>query len=68
DSDVSLKVMDDKGSSHNVVLDTGALGNVALLATIDNSSPVGAKLINSSKAGTLKGLKNLEQLLEIINS
>lgn len=68
DSDVSLNVMDDQGSSHNVVLDTGALGNVAVLATIDNSSPVGAKLINSSKAGTLKGLKTLEDLMEIINS
>jgi len=63
DSDVSLNVMDDKGSSHNVALDTGALGNVALLATIDR-----AKLINSSKAGTLKGLKTLEHLMEIINS
>jgi len=68
DSDVSLNVMDDKGASHNVLLDTGALGNVALLATIDNSSPIGAKLINSSKAGTLKGLKTLEDVMEIINS
>jgi len=60
--------MDNKGASHNVLLDTGALGNVALLATIDNSSPIGAKLINSSKAGTLKGLKTLEDVMEIINS
>lgn len=66
DSDVSLHLMDDKGDSHNVLLDTGDMGNVALIATIDNSSPVGAKLINSSKAGTLKGLKNLDQLMEII--
>lgn len=67
DSDVNLSVMDDKGNSHNVVLDTGEMGNVALLATIDNSSPIGAKLVNSSKAGTLKGLKNLEDLMGIIN-
>ena len=67
DSDVSLSVTDDKGTSHNVTLDTGSLGNVALIATIDNSNAVGAKLINDSKAGTLKGLKTLQQLLDIIN-
>ena len=66
DSDVNLTVLDDKGTSHNVSLDTGDMGNVALLAVIDNSSPVGAKLVNASKAGTLKGLKNLQQLMEII--
>ncbi len=66
DSDVSLTLMDDKGTSHSVNLDTGDMGNVALLATIDNSSPVGAKLVNSSKAGTLKGLTNLQQLIDII--
>ncbi len=68
DSDVSLSVIDDKGTSHNITLDTGELGNVALLATIDNASPVGAKLINSSKAGTLKGLNNLQDLMNIINN
>lgn len=68
DSDVNLSVIDDKGNSHDVTFDTGDTGNVALIATIDNSSPVGAKLINSSKAGTLKGLNNLEQLMDIINS
>lgn len=66
DSDVSLSVIDDKGNSHNVTLDTGEMGNVAVLATIDNSSPVGAKLVNESKAGTLKGLSKLQQLLDII--
>lgn len=67
ESDVNMTLMDDKGNSHNVNLDTGDMGNVALLATIDNSSPVGAKLVNSSKAGTLKGLKTLQQLMDIIN-
>ncbi|OQX17061.1 MAG: hypothetical protein BWK80_39700 [Desulfobacteraceae bacterium IS3] len=66
DSDVSLTVTDDKGISHKVTLDTGDLGNVALIATIDNTSPIGAKLINASKAGTLKGLKTLQQLIDII--
>lgn len=67
DSDVKLSLIDDKGMTYNVVLDTGDMGNVALIATIDNSSPVGATLINSSKAGTLKGLNNLQQLVDIIS-
>ena len=66
DSDVTLSVMDDTGNTHNVTLDTGDIGNVALIATIDNSSPIGAKLINSSKAGTLKGLKTLDQLFTLV--
>ncbi len=66
DSDVTLAVMDDQGATHEVSLDTGDMGNVALLATIDNSSPIGAKLVNASKAGTLKGLKNIQQLVDII--
>jgi len=68
DSDVSLSVMDDKGNSHDINLDTGDMGNVALLATIDNTSPIGIKLINDSKAGTLKGLQNLQELMNIIQS
>jgi len=68
ESDVSLNVMDDRGTSHDVALDTGGMGNVALIATIDNSSPVGAQLVNTSKAGTLKGLTNLNQLVAIIES
>jgi len=68
ESDVRLSVADDRGVNHNVILNTGDLGNVALIATIDNTSPIGAKLINSSKAGTLKGLKTLEQLLNIIKN
>jgi len=68
DSDVSLSIMDDTGTAHDVTLDTGDMGNVAVLATIDNSSPIGAKLVNSSKAGTLKGLNKLDDLMEVINS
>ena len=67
DSDVMLAVMDDSGNTHDVALDTGDMGNIALLATIDNSGPIGAKLVNSSKAGTLKGLNKLEDLMAIIN-
>ena len=68
DSDITLTIMDDKGTSHNMGLDTGDLGNVALIATIDNTSPIGPKLINSSKAGTIVGLSNLQQLLDFIIS
>ena len=68
DSDVTLTIMDDKGTSHSINLDTVDLGNVALIATIDNTSPIGAKLINSSKAGTIEGLTNLQQLLNFIIS
>ena len=68
ESDVSLSVVDDKGGSFDLSLDTGDLGNVAVLATIDNSNPIGAKLANTSKAGTLKGLNNLDQLIDIIQN
>ena len=68
DSDVVLSVIDDKGTSYNVTLNTGDMGNVAVIATIDNSSPIGAKLENTSKAGTLKGLKTLEDLMSIVQS
>jgi len=67
ESDVILSVIDDKGNSHNVNLDTGEMGNVAIIATIDNTSPIGAKLINTSKSGILKGFKKLDSLLAIIN-
>lgn len=65
DSDVTLSVMDDSGTTHNVTLDTGDMGNVALIATIEVGA-IGPKLVNSSRAGTLKGLQNLNQLLGII--
>ena len=67
-SDVSVSLTDDTGTSHSVTLDTGDMGNVCLVATIDNSGAMGANLVNSSKAGTLKGLSNLDQLMSIIQS
>lgn len=65
DSDVKLSVMDDRGTTHNVSLETGMTGNVACIATITNG-PVGAQLVNTSSAGTLKGLSNLQQLLDVV--
>ncbi|MFV2070709.1 MAG: hypothetical protein ACC645_27380 [Pirellulales bacterium] len=65
-SDVVVTLTDDSGTSHEVSLDTGEMGNVCLVATIDNSGAMGANFINSSKGGTLKGLANLDQLMDII--
>lgn len=66
DSDIRLSIIDNSGKSITVTVDTGEMGNVCCIATIDNTSPLGAKLINASQVGTLKGLKRLEQLLEIV--
>lgn len=62
-SDASVTLMDDSGMHHEVKLVTGDIGNACIIATIDNSSPMGAKLVNTSRAGTLKGLSTLDQLL-----
>ena len=67
-SDVKIAIMDDTGTDHAAILETGTTGNVAIVATLDNSSPMGAKLVNVSKAGTLKELKKLDQLFDIINA
>jgi hypothetical protein len=60
--------MDESGTNHSVSLDTGDTGNTCLVATIDNTNAMGASFINASKAGTLKGLSSLDQLMSIINS
>jgi len=67
-SDVTVSLMDDSGTNHDVKLDSGDTGNICVVASIDNSSPMGAKLVNESKAGTLKGLSNLDQIMAIVNS
>ena len=67
DSDVKVSLMDDKGTNHQVTLDTGDIGNVCIMAHIDNTSPLGAKLVNTSKVGTLKGLSNSDQLFSLLD-
>lgn len=67
-SDVTVSLTDDKGTNHVVSLDTGDTGNTCVVATVDNSSAMGAKFVNISKAGTLKGLKGLDQLMQIIKN
>lgn len=66
DSDIQLHLQDDNGKTYQVALNTGGTGNVAVIATIDNTDPLGPRLINTSKTGTLNGLKKLQQLLDII--
>ncbi len=66
-SDAAVTLMDDSGTHHEVKLVTGDIGNACVIATIDNSSPMGAKIVNTSRAGTLKGLKSLDQLAPIID-
>jgi uncharacterized protein involved in tellurium resistance len=65
---VKLSLKDDTGADHSVSLDGGSMANVVVIASIDNSSPIGPKLVNASKSGTLKGLKSDQQLWDIVNS
>ena len=65
-SDVSVSLMDDSGAGHDVKLDAGAIGNTAVVAKIDCTSPMGASFINCSEATTLKGL-NFEGISAICN-
>lgn len=65
---VKVELVDNNSTSHAVKLDGNPIANVVVIATIDNSSPIGAKLINTSKSGVLKGLSNSQQILDIANS
>jgi uncharacterized protein involved in tellurium resistance len=47
--DAQVTVMDDRGEAVEVPLDSETLGTVAHIAEIDNSSPMGAKLINRNE-------------------
>lgn len=55
-STAHVEIMDQKGVKHDVKIDTGDAGNVCIIATIDLTDAMGPQLINTSKAGTLKGL------------
>lgn len=67
-SDLKITITDNTNASFEAPLATSDVANVVLLATIDNSSPIGAKLTNVSKAATLKGFTNSDQLWAIVNS
>ena len=66
-SDVKITAMNQDGTEIPVSLDGGS-GNVSIVACIDNTSPMGAKVVNESKCGLVKevtGDNFLSQLLEI---
>jgi len=68
ESDVTVAIKDGAGKQHSVKLDSGDMANVCVVAQIDNSNVGKPKLINTSKAGTLKGLSNSSQIWNIIQS
>lgn len=53
--DGGVVVMDDKGESVAVPLNSTDRGHVAVIAKIDNTSPMGAKLINMNNVMDLTG-------------
>ena len=57
--DLNMTVIDDKGEYKLPLVDQRQ-GNTALVLTIDNTSPVLSKLINSSEVTTLSGLNPTE--------
>lgn len=68
DYDGGITVIDDKGESVAVPLDSTDKGQVAVIAKIDNTSAMGAKLINENKiidlgtfVSTIPGAKLLVQ-------
>ena len=69
-TDVKLVLTDNTGTSHQTKLDTGDMGNVAVVATIDTTDPIGPKLVNTSKVGTLKKWDKtaFPDLLAIVNA
>lgn len=49
DYDGHVMLMDDTGQSFGVPLDSAEKGHVAVIAKLDSSSPIGAKLINQNR-------------------
>jgi uncharacterized protein involved in tellurium resistance len=47
--DGGVVIMDDKGESVAIPLNSSDKGHVAVIAKIDNSSPMGAKLVNENR-------------------
>ena len=64
--DLHMTVIDDKGEYKLPLVDQRQ-GNTALVLTIDNTSPVLSKLINSSEVTTLSGL-NPSELMGFLKS
>jgi hypothetical protein len=62
-----MTVIDDKGDYKLPLVDQRQ-GNTALVLTIDNTSPVLSKLINSSEVTTLSGLNPAELMSFLKNT
>jgi uncharacterized protein involved in tellurium resistance len=58
-----ISIMDDKGNNFEVPLVNEVNGNCALIAKIDNSSPISIKLLNASRSTILPGLVGQEDAL-----
>lgn len=56
--DGHVMLMDDSGESFGVPLDSTDKGHAVVIAKIDNSSPMGAKLINENSVMTLSDFFN----------
>jgi uncharacterized protein involved in tellurium resistance len=66
--DGGVIVLDDKGESVAVPLDSSDQGFVAIIARIDNSSPMGAKLINENRVIDLGTFASTIPGAEVITS
>jgi hypothetical protein len=66
DSDVRLTLSNAANKAIAMSIDAGEKGKVCYLACLDNSGPWGTKLVNTSLAETLKGLKTVDQLLALV--
>ena len=66
DRDMRLTLSNAAGKQIAMSIDTGEQGNVCYLACLENGGPWGTKLVNTSLAGTLKGLKTVDQLLALV--
>lgn len=57
EDNLSIEILDDKGTAHTAHIPPTVaeeMGNCVCMATIDNSSPMGAKFINQAIVGTSK--------------
>ena len=67
DDQVALKIMDDKANTHVATIPADIAeqrGNVVCVATIDNSSPMGATFVNQGIVGTCKKFTEVANWLE----
>ena len=56
--DGGIVMIDDKGESISVPLNSSEQGNIAIVAKIDNTNPIGAKLVNENRVVSLDTFKN----------